>query len=157
MVPVDELDAATHEVVDAIAGGPPVALSLTKRELDNASASSLAQALEAEAPAQSVNVQTDDMREALVAVHGAPPADVHGTVTVTDMGFDGSESWDGVLDDLEERRAASRAMGGEERLAKHRAAGKLDARARIDHLLDPGSFLELGTLVGGDGARPTPS
>jgi len=40
-------------------------------------------------------------------------------------------------------------MGGEERLAKHRASGKLDARARIDHLLDRGSFHELGTLVGG--------
>ncbi len=40
-------------------------------------------------------------------------------------------------------------MGGEERLAKHRAAGKLDARARIAHLLDAGSFQELGTLVGG--------
>ena len=43
-------------------------------------------------------------------------------------------------------------MGGEERLAKHRGQGKLDARARIDHLLDPGSFLELGTLVGGEEA-----
>ena len=43
-------------------------------------------------------------------------------------------------------------MGGEERLAKHRAAGKLDARARIDHLLDRGSFQELGTLVGGSEA-----
>ena len=40
-------------------------------------------------------------------------------------------------------------MGGQERLGKHRAAGKLDARARIDHLLDPGSFEEVGTLVGG--------
>ena len=69
---------------------------------------------------------------------------------MTDMEFDGSESWDGALADLEKRRAASRAMGGEERLAKHRGSGKLDARARIDHLLDPGSFLELGTLVGGD-------
>lgn len=39
-------------------------------------------------------------------------------------------------------------MGGEERLAKHRAAGKLDARARVDHLLDAGSFRELGTLAG---------
>ena len=67
VVPVAELDAATQEVVDLIAGGPPVALSLTKRELDNASASSLAHALETEAAAQSVNVQTDDMREALVA------------------------------------------------------------------------------------------
>ena len=30
--------------------------------------------------------------------------------------------------------------------------GKLDARARVDHLLDPGSFHELGTLVGGEDA-----
>jgi acetyl-CoA carboxylase carboxyltransferase component len=65
---------------------------------------------------------------------------------------DTSESWDAVLDDLQLRRNASRAMGGEERLAKHRAAGKLDARARIAHLLDPGSFQELGTLVGGEEA-----
>jgi methylmalonyl-CoA decarboxylase subunit alpha len=57
--------------------------------------------------------------------------------------------WDATLDDLSERRAAARAMGGEERLAKQRAGGKLDARARIDHLLDDGSFQELGTLVGG--------
>ena len=63
-----------------------------------------------------------------------------------------SEGWDGVLDSLERRREVSRAMGGEERLAKHRAAGKLDARARIAHLLDPGSFQELGTLVGGEDA-----
>jgi len=62
------------------------------------------------------------------------------------------EGWDEVLDHLHQRRAASRAMGGEERLGRHRAAGKLDARARIDHLLDPGSFLELGTLVGGEDA-----
>ncbi|HEY8524956.1 MAG TPA: carboxyl transferase domain-containing protein [Acidimicrobiales bacterium] len=67
-------------------------------------------------------------------------------------GVDNAEEWGGVLERLQSRRAASRAMGGEERLRKHRAAGKLDARARIDHLLDPGSFLELGTLVGGEEA-----
>jgi acetyl-CoA carboxylase carboxyltransferase component len=60
-----------------------------------------------------------------------------------------SEGWDDVLDDLARRREASRAMGGEERLKKHRDAGKLDVRARIAHLLDAGSFQELGTLVGG--------
>jgi acetyl-CoA carboxylase carboxyltransferase component len=60
--------------------------------------------------------------------------------------------WEGVLEDLDARRTASRAMGGEERLRKHRDAGKLDVRARIDHLLDPGSFRELGTLVGGEEA-----
>jgi acetyl-CoA carboxylase carboxyltransferase component len=63
--------------------------------------------------------------------------------------IDANDGWDDVLAQLDQRRAASRAMGGEERLQKHRAGGKLDARARIDHLLDPGSFQELGTLVGG--------
>jgi acetyl-CoA carboxylase carboxyltransferase component len=62
---------------------------------------------------------------------------------------DTKNEWEATLDDLGERQRASRAMGGAERLAKHRGAGKLDARARIDHLLDKGSFHELGTLVGG--------
>jgi 2-(1,2-epoxy-1,2-dihydrophenyl)acetyl-CoA isomerase len=74
VVPADELDAATAGVVDAIAAGPPIALAATKRELDGASTSSLAQALEQEALAQSVNVHTDDMREAMVAfVERRPP------------------------------------------------------------------------------------
>jgi acetyl-CoA carboxylase carboxyltransferase component len=58
-------------------------------------------------------------------------------------------AWQETLDDLRQRRAASYAMGGAERLGRHRAAGKLDARARIDALLDPGSFREVGTLAGG--------
>jgi acetyl-CoA carboxylase carboxyltransferase component len=62
---------------------------------------------------------------------------------------DKANEWEETLADLGERRRASRAMGGAERLARHRAAGKLDARARIDRLLDEGSFRELGTLVGG--------
>ena len=65
---------------------------------------------------------------------------------------DSSEGWDGVLESLARRREVSRSMGGEERLEKHRAAGKLDARARVAHLLDAGSFQELGTLVGGEDA-----
>ena len=39
-------------------------------------------------------------------------------------------------------------MGGSEKLARRRDVGGLDARARIAHLLDPGSFVEIGTLVG---------
>jgi acetyl-CoA carboxylase carboxyltransferase component len=65
---------------------------------------------------------------------------------------DGPEGWRDILEDLDSRRVASRAMGGQERLRKHRDAGKLDARARIDHLLDAGSFAEIGTLVGGTDA-----
>jgi methylmalonyl-CoA decarboxylase subunit alpha len=56
--------------------------------------------------------------------------------------------WQPLLDDLEARRAAARAMGGAERLAAHRRGGRLDARARLDALFDPGTFVELGTLVG---------
>jgi methylmalonyl-CoA decarboxylase subunit alpha len=63
-----------------------------------------------------------------------------------------ADEWKATLDDLGERRSTARAMGGEERLAKHRAGGKLDARARIEHFLDKGSFVELGTLVGGSEA-----
>ena len=66
-VPAEELDAAVGEIADTIAAGPPIALSMAKRELDNAATSSLAQALEVEALAQSVNVHTDDLREALTA------------------------------------------------------------------------------------------
>jgi 2-(1,2-epoxy-1,2-dihydrophenyl)acetyl-CoA isomerase len=74
VVPADELDATTAELAGAIASGPPLALSMTKRELDNAGTSSLAQALETEALAQSVNVGTEDIREALTAyVERRPP------------------------------------------------------------------------------------
>ena len=63
---------------------------------------------------------------------------------------DGSDDWDATLDDLAVRRERSRAMGGPDRLARHGDGGALDARARIDRLVDPGTFRELGTLVGGD-------
>jgi 2-(1,2-epoxy-1,2-dihydrophenyl)acetyl-CoA isomerase len=77
-VPADELDAATREVADAIAAGPPLALSMAKRELDNAATESLAQALEVEALAQSVNVHTDDLREALTAFMERRPPNFTG-------------------------------------------------------------------------------
>ena len=57
-------------------------------------------------------------------------------------------SWDATLGEFSARREAARAMGGEEKLAKHQQRGKLDARQRIATLLDPGSFAEIGTLVG---------
>jgi acetyl-CoA carboxylase carboxyltransferase component len=58
--------------------------------------------------------------------------------------------WEETLADLARRRQHARGMGGPERLDKHRGKGKLDARARIDRLLDAGTFRELGTLVGGE-------
>src|ERR1700761_7237560 len=58
--------------------------------------------------------------------------------------------WAETLEDLDRRREHARAMGGPERLDKHRSKGKPDARARIERLLDPGTFRELATLVGGE-------
>ena len=56
--------------------------------------------------------------------------------------------WAETLEDLDRRRQHAMSMGGPERLDKHHGKGKLDARARIERLLDPGTFRELGTLVG---------
>ena len=58
--------------------------------------------------------------------------------------------WGPTLRDLEARRAGSRWWGGPERLPTHQGGGKLDGRQRVDALLDPGSFREIGTLVGGE-------
>jgi len=58
--------------------------------------------------------------------------------------------WDDTLRDLHDRRTRAHELGGPDRVARQRAAGKLDARGRIEHLLDPGSFTEIGTLAGTD-------
>jgi acetyl-CoA carboxylase carboxyltransferase component len=51
------------------------------------------------------------------------------------------------LAELERRRAAALAMGGEERIARHHASGRLTARERLALLLDEGSWLEVGLLA----------
>ncbi|WDA57337.1 acyl-CoA carboxylase subunit beta [Deinococcus aquaticus] len=54
---------------------------------------------------------------------------------------------------MEQRRTRVEQGGGPERLKKQRDGGKLTARERIDVLLDPGSFLEMGTFVEHRGGR----
>ncbi len=51
------------------------------------------------------------------------------------------------LKELERRHHQARLGGGEERIARQKANGKLTARERVDLLLDPGSFVELGAFV----------
>jgi len=51
------------------------------------------------------------------------------------------------MDELEARLAAARRGGGEERIERQHAAGKLTARERVELLLDPGSFVEIDALV----------
>lgn len=50
--------------------------------------------------------------------------------------------------ELEQRRALALRMGGEEALRKFRDTGRMNARERIDALLDPGSFREFGRITG---------
>ncbi|MDQ1379410.1 MAG: hypothetical protein QOJ71_129, partial [Actinomycetota bacterium] len=57
-------------------------------------------------------------------------------------------SWDPELEELARRTALARRMGGEEKVERHRAQGKLTVRERISALLDAGTFHEVGALTG---------
>ncbi len=50
------------------------------------------------------------------------------------------------LEELARRKARAREMGGVDKIKKQHDKGRLTARERIDRLLDPGSFLEVGIL-----------
>jgi len=67
VVPATEIDAFVDDWSARLAAGPPLALSMSKRLLNQSSAVSLAQALEAEALAQNVNFQSTDTAEAMLA------------------------------------------------------------------------------------------
>ena len=54
----------------------------------------------------------------------------------------------GLVDDLHERRAKAKLGGGEEKVALQHERGKLTARERIDLLVDPGTFVEIGIQAG---------
>ncbi|MAE94153.1 MAG: methylmalonyl-CoA carboxyltransferase, partial [Deltaproteobacteria bacterium] len=56
-------------------------------------------------------------------------------------------SWKPELDEIARRKALAEQMGGEERVARHVAAGRLPVRERIERLLDEGSFREVGSLA----------
>ncbi|MDB5867154.1 MAG: methylmalonyl-CoA carboxyltransferase [Betaproteobacteria bacterium] len=53
-------------------------------------------------------------------------------------------AFEDMIGDLEKRNAEALAMGGAEKLAKRKAEGVLNARERIDYLIDEGSFIESG-------------
>lgn len=57
-------------------------------------------------------------------------------------------SWKPEVEELHQRQRLARQMGGPERVKKHKDAGKLTVRERIDQVLDPGSFREMGSVSG---------
>ncbi len=57
-------------------------------------------------------------------------------------------SWQEDVDELRRREALADKMGGEEKVSRQHNRGKLDVRERIDRLVDPGSFREVGKISG---------
>ncbi len=62
--------------------------------------------------------------------------------------FEPAGEWATELTELQTRRSQARAMGGAEALAKFKATGRMNARERIEHLLDAGSLREFGQIAG---------
>ena len=67
VLPDAELDAFVEDWAARLAAGPPIALAQSKRLLNNAFSYGLAEAMDAEGMAQSVNIASEDTREAIVA------------------------------------------------------------------------------------------
>ncbi|CAG1010199.1 2-(1,2-epoxy-1,2-dihydrophenyl)acetyl-CoA isomerase [Myxococcaceae bacterium] len=67
VVPDAGLGAFVQEWAERLASGPPLALQLNKKLLSNALHTGLAEALDAEAAAQGVNLLSEDVREGITA------------------------------------------------------------------------------------------
>lgn len=57
-------------------------------------------------------------------------------------------TWEPELEELRRREALAAQMGGEERVARQHASGRLTVRERVAHLFDEGTFHETGGLAG---------
>ena len=57
-------------------------------------------------------------------------------------------SWAKELEELRAREALAEEMGGEDKVARQHSRGKMDARQRLDALVDDGSFREIGKIAG---------
>src|ERR671936_3196724 len=58
-----------------------------------------------------------------------------------------NRSMEHLVEELRQQKEHLRQGGGTDRLARQREQGKLTARERIDALVDPGSFEELGLFA----------
>ncbi len=57
-------------------------------------------------------------------------------------------TWARELEELRRREALAEEMGGPDKVARQHGRGKMDARARLAALVDPGSFREIGKIAG---------
>ena len=93
-------------------------------------------------PAMSEPTQTST---AATSASDSEPADSQPTeAAATDSQTDRQRQ---AVEELEGRMERARKGGGEARIERQHAAGKLTARERVELLLDPGSFVEVDPLV----------
>ena len=59
-----------------------------------------------------------------------------------------SDTWEAEVEELRRREEFARRMGGPEKVKRQHDGGKLTVRERIERLLDPGSFHEVGAIAG---------
>ncbi len=69
----DAIDAFTNDWATRLAGGPPIAMSLTKAMLNDSFGRTMPEALEAEALSQTINFHTADTAEAIAAFREKRP------------------------------------------------------------------------------------
>jgi acetyl-CoA carboxylase carboxyltransferase component len=67
------------------------------------------------------------------------------------------QDWEALLTELHTRSEAATAMGGEARIERQHARGRLTARERIAALVDEGSFREYGLLAAGHHPQGQPA
>src|ERR1700704_6430442 len=58
------------------------------------------------------------------------------------------DTWEPEVAELRRREELARRMGGPEKVQRQHDGGKLTVRERIEKLLDPGSFHEVGAIAG---------
>src|SRR5438876_6839366 len=57
-------------------------------------------------------------------------------------------TWEPELEELRRREELARRMGGEERVSRQHASGRLTVRERLERLFDAGTFHETGAIAG---------
>ena len=96
----------------------------------------------------STNPESFTMRRGVDA--GAATGTGAGAGTETDVDTDATKAagWEPELAELRRRQGFVGEMGGPEKVARHHGQGKLTVRERVDGLLDPGTFHEIGSVTG---------
>jgi acetyl-CoA carboxylase carboxyltransferase component len=59
-----------------------------------------------------------------------------------------TSSWEPEVAELRARIARAKELGGPARVARQHGGGRMTVRERIDRMVDPGSFHEIGTIAG---------